>query len=160
MDYLSEISSFKKIIRVTAWIYRFYHNLRKQRNGRDFGELITQETDAAERKSIENSTKTKLSNDTKSLVSKMQTLVDSDGIIRIKSKIIMRKDVESIRYPIVLPSRHPIVTKLIIQKHIELLHAGVQTVMSALRENYWILKSRKTVRRVLSECIICKKIHC
>ncbi|GFT08520.1 uncharacterized protein TNCV_5024231 [Trichonephila clavipes] len=36
MDYLSEISSFKKIIRVTAWIYRFYHNLRKQRNGRDF----------------------------------------------------------------------------------------------------------------------------
>ncbi|GFT12015.1 integrase catalytic domain-containing protein [Trichonephila clavipes] len=87
----------------------------------------------------------------------MQTLVDSDGILRIKSKIIMRKDVESIRYPIVLPSRHPIVTKLIIQKHIELLHAGVQTVMSALRENYWILKSRKTVRRVLSECIICKR---
>ncbi|GFU24856.1 integrase catalytic domain-containing protein [Trichonephila clavipes] len=29
--------------------------------------------------------------------------------------------------------------------------------MSALRENYWILKSRKTVRRVLSECIICKR---
>ncbi|GFX25730.1 uncharacterized protein TNCV_4337141 [Trichonephila clavipes] len=69
----------------------------------------------------------------------------------------MRKDVESIRYPIVLPSRHPIVTKVIIQKHIDLLHAGVQTVMSALRENYWILKSRKTVRRVLSECIICKR---
>ncbi|GFW83526.1 uncharacterized protein TNCV_4590271 [Trichonephila clavipes] len=156
MDYLSEISSFKKIIRVTAWIYRFYHNLRKQRNDRDFGELITQETDAAERKVLKIVQKQSFSNDTKSLVSQMQTLVNSDGIIRIKSKIIMRKDVESIRYPIVLPSRHPIVTKLIIQKHIELLHAGVQTVMSALRENYWILKSRKTVRRVLSECIICK----
>ncbi|GFW99409.1 integrase catalytic domain-containing protein [Trichonephila clavipes] len=157
MDYLSEISSFKKIIRVTAWIYRFYHNLRKQRNDRDFGELIPQETDAAERKVLKIVQKQSFSNDTKSLLSQMQTLVDSDGIIRIKSKIIMRKDVESIRYPIVLPSRHPIVTKLIIQKHIELLHAGVQTVMSALRENYWILKSRKTVRRVLSECIICKR---
>ncbi|GFX63871.1 integrase catalytic domain-containing protein [Trichonephila clavipes] len=44
----------------------------------------------------------------------------------------MRKDIESLRYPIALPSRHPIVTKLILQKHIELLHAGVQTVMSAL----------------------------
>ncbi|GFX80556.1 uncharacterized protein TNCV_3929641 [Trichonephila clavipes] len=125
MDYLSEISSFK-IIRVTAWIYRFYHNLRKQRNDRDFGELITQETDAAERKVLKIVQKQSFSNDTKSLVSQMQTLVDSEGIIRIKSKIIMRKDVESIRYPIVLPSRHPIVTKLIIQKHIELLHAGVQ----------------------------------
>ncbi|GFU93770.1 uncharacterized protein TNCV_1659951 [Trichonephila clavipes] len=139
MDYLSEISLFKKIIRVTAWIYRFYHNLRKQRNDIDFGELITQETDAAERKVLKIVQKQSFSNDTKSLVSQMQTLVDSDGIIRIKSKIIMRKDVESIRYPIVLPSRHPIVTKLIMQKHIELLHAGVQTVMSALRENYWIL---------------------
>ncbi|GFW38356.1 uncharacterized protein TNCV_1332091 [Trichonephila clavipes] len=129
----------------------------KQRNDRDFGELITQETDAAERKVLKIVQKQSFSNDTKSLVSQMQTLVDSDGIIRIKSKIIMRKDVESIRYPIVLPSRHPIVTKLVIQKHIELLHAGVQTVMSALRENYWILKSRKTVRRVLSECIICKR---
>ncbi|GFY02446.1 uncharacterized protein TNCV_3503271 [Trichonephila clavipes] len=157
MDYLYEISSFKKVIRVTAWIYRFYHNLRKQRNDRDFGELITQETDAAERKVLKIVQKQSFSNDTKSLVSQMQTLVDSDGIIRIKSKIIMRKDVESIRYPIVLPSRHPIVTKLIIQKNIELFHAGVQTVMSALRENYWILKSRKTVRRVLSECIICKR---
>ncbi|GFW95723.1 uncharacterized protein TNCV_19541 [Trichonephila clavipes] len=84
MDYLSEISSFKKIIRVTAWIYRFYHNLRKQRNGRDFGELITQETDAAERKVLKIVQKQSFSNDTKSLVSQMQTLVDSDGIIRIK----------------------------------------------------------------------------
>ncbi|GFV60947.1 uncharacterized protein TNCV_925611 [Trichonephila clavipes] len=91
MDYLSEISSFKKIIRVTAWIYRFYHNLRKQRNDRDFGELITQETDAAERKVLKIVHKQSFSNDTKSLVSQMQTLVDSDGIIRIKSKIIMRK---------------------------------------------------------------------
>ncbi|GFV58041.1 uncharacterized protein TNCV_538541 [Trichonephila clavipes] len=143
MDYLSEISSFKKIIRVTAWIYRFYHNLRKQRNDRDFGELITQETDAAERKVLKIVQKQSFSNDTKSLVSQMQTLVDSDGIIRIKSKIIMRKDVESIRYPIVLPSRHPIVTKLIIQKHIELLHAGVQTVMSALREKLLDFKKQK-----------------
>ncbi|GFU24855.1 uncharacterized protein TNCV_1279911 [Trichonephila clavipes] len=89
MDYLSEISSFKKIIRVTAWIYRFYHNLRKQRNDRDFGELITQETDAPERKVLKIVQKQSFSNDTKSLVSQMQTLVDSDGIIRIKSKIIM-----------------------------------------------------------------------
>ncbi|GBL69065.1 hypothetical protein AVEN_106015-1 [Araneus ventricosus] len=29
--------------------------------------------------------------------------------------------------------------------------------MSTLRGKYWILKSRKTVRRVLGECIICKR---
>ncbi|GBO26672.1 hypothetical protein AVEN_7527-1 [Araneus ventricosus] len=87
----------------------------------------------------------------------MQTLVDSNGVISIKSKLIMRKDIESLRYPIVLPSKHPIVTKLILGKHLELCHAGVQTAMSTLLVKYWILKSRKTVRRVLGECIICKR---
>ncbi|GBN00345.1 hypothetical protein AVEN_270117-1 [Araneus ventricosus] len=87
----------------------------------------------------------------------MQTMVDSNGVIRIKSKLIMRKDIESLRYPIVLPSKHPILTKLILGKHLELCHAGVQTVMSTLRGKYWILKSRKTVRRVLGEGIICKR---
>ncbi|GBN67201.1 hypothetical protein AVEN_223015-1 [Araneus ventricosus] len=87
----------------------------------------------------------------------MQTLVDSNGIIKIKSKIKMRKDVESLRYPIVLPSKHPILTKMILGKHLELCHAFVETVMSTLREKYWILKRRKTVRRLLGECLICKR---
>ncbi|GBN00342.1 hypothetical protein AVEN_270114-1 [Araneus ventricosus] len=44
LDYLSEISSYEKIMRVTAWIFRFYNNIRKQQNDRDFGDLNTQET--------------------------------------------------------------------------------------------------------------------
>ncbi|GBO33896.1 hypothetical protein AVEN_81534-1, partial [Araneus ventricosus] len=146
LNYLSEISSYEKIIRVTAWIFRFYNNIRKQQNDRDFGDLNTQETDAAERAVLKIVQKQSFPNNAKSLISQMQTLVDSNGVIRIKSQLTMRKDSESLRYPIVLPSKHPIVTKLILGKHLELCHAGVQTVMSTLQEKYWILKSRKTVR--------------
>ncbi|GBM65990.1 hypothetical protein AVEN_152197-1 [Araneus ventricosus] len=155
LNYLSEISSYEKIIRVTAWIFRFYNNIRKQQNDRDFGDLNTQETDAAERAVLKIVQKQSFLNNAKSLISQMQTLVDSNGVIRIKSQLTMRKDSESL--PIALPSKHPIVTKLILGKHLELCHAGVQTVMSTLQEKYWILKSRKTVRRVLGECIICKR---
>ncbi|GBM86654.1 hypothetical protein AVEN_71851-1 [Araneus ventricosus] len=157
LNYLSEISSFEKVIRVTAWIFRFYNYIRKQQNDRDFGDLNTQETDAEERAVLKIVQTQSFPNIVKSLISQMQTLVDSNGVIRIKSKLTMRKDSEFLRFPIVLPSKHPIVTKLILGKHLELCHAGVQTVMSTLREKYCILKSRKTVRRVLGECIICKR---
>ncbi|GBO46939.1 hypothetical protein AVEN_177282-1, partial [Araneus ventricosus] len=76
LNYLSEISSYEKIIRVTAWIFRFYNNIRKQQNDRDFGDLkqdLTQETDAAERvlKIVQTQS---FPNDTNSLISQIQVL--------------------------------------------------------------------------------------
>ncbi|GBL80732.1 hypothetical protein AVEN_225369-1 [Araneus ventricosus] len=34
-------------------------------------------------------------------------------------------------------------------------HEGLQMLLNILREHYWILNSRKTVRSVLSKCVIC-----
>ncbi|GBM20365.1 hypothetical protein AVEN_222080-1 [Araneus ventricosus] len=74
LDYLFEISSYEKIIRVTAWIFRFYNNIRKQQNDRDFGDLNTQETDAAERAVLKIVQTQSFPNDTNSLISQMQML--------------------------------------------------------------------------------------
>ncbi|XP_054713455.1 uncharacterized protein LOC129222919 [Uloborus diversus] len=46
---------------------------------------------------------------------------------------------------------------LIESKHQELRHAGVQALMNHLRENYWILQNRKTVRKAISTCVRCKR---
>ncbi|GFX24714.1 integrase catalytic domain-containing protein [Trichonephila clavipes] len=53
---------------------------------------------------------------------------------------------QDFRLPIVLPSNHPVVKALIIYKHVQLGHAGVQMLMYTLRESYWILKGRKTMK--------------
>ncbi|GFW64827.1 integrase catalytic domain-containing protein [Trichonephila clavipes] len=66
-----------------------------------------------------------------------------DGLIRVETRVSCRKDLETFRYPILLPNTHQLVKKLIMEKHIELEHAGTQTLMSNLRESYWIIKSRK-----------------
>ncbi|UYV64155.1 hypothetical protein LAZ67_2006800 [Cordylochernes scorpioides] len=36
-------------------------------------------------------------------------------------------------------------------------HAGLQTLLGILRENYWILRSRKTVKKIINQCIRCKR---
>ncbi|GFT20298.1 uncharacterized protein TNCV_1009051 [Trichonephila clavipes] len=88
---------------------------------------------------------------------KLNTMKGDDGLIRVETRVSCRKDLETFRYPILLPNTHQLVKKLIMEKHIELEHAGTQTLMSNLRESYWIIKSRKTIRQVVRSCITCKR---
>ncbi|GFW46955.1 integrase catalytic domain-containing protein [Trichonephila clavipes] len=66
---------------------------------------------------------------------------------------------QNFRLPIILPSNHQVVKALIIYKHVQLGHAGVQMLMYTLRESYWILKGRKTIKEVIKTCIICKRFN-
>ncbi|GFT92323.1 integrase catalytic domain-containing protein [Trichonephila clavipes] len=66
---------------------------------------------------------------------------------------------QNFRLPIILPSNHPVVKALIIYKHVQLGHAGVQILMYTLRESYWILKGRKTIKEVIKTCIIYKRFN-
>ena len=59
--------------------------------------------------------------------------------------------------PIILPSKHYLVRLLIIDVHNRLKHSGVNDTLTTLREQYWILKGRQTVKRVLCGCVICRK---
>ncbi|GFW97570.1 integrase catalytic domain-containing protein [Trichonephila clavipes] len=52
-----------------------------------------------------------------------------------------------------------VVKALIIYTHVQLGHAGVQMLMNTLRESYWILKGRKTIKEVIQTCIICKRFN-
>ncbi|GBO02493.1 hypothetical protein AVEN_70402-1 [Araneus ventricosus] len=46
---------------------------------------------------------------------------------------------------------------MIMHKHKILSHCGIQTLMSILREEFWILKSRRIIRKALKTCTVCKR---
>jgi len=56
-----------------------------------------------------------------------------------------------------LPSRHPIVERLLLSKNVKLCHVRLQGPLSLLREKFCILKGRKSIRSVLSKCLICRR---
>ncbi|XP_035215816.1 uncharacterized protein LOC118189340 [Stegodyphus dumicola] len=87
----------------------------------------------------------------------LRPIVDQNGILRAKTNVLQRQDNENFRYPIILPSKHILVERLIYEKHLELQHAGVSTLMTNLRENFWILKSRKSIRNIIRKCVRCKR---
>ncbi|UYV61856.1 hypothetical protein LAZ67_1006861 [Cordylochernes scorpioides] len=64
---------------------------------------------------------------------------------------------EGFRKPVLLPCDHPITEQLIRETHSNNCHAGVHFLLSKLREKFWILKARKTIKRVVRGCIICRR---
>ncbi|XP_078051448.1 uncharacterized protein LOC144477596 [Augochlora pura] len=87
----------------------------------------------------------------------LQTFTHTDGLIRLKTRIVERQDSFPFLYPILLDCKHKAVELLIRETHENMCHAGVQTVMCHLREKFWILSIRKTVRSIIHKCEICKK---
>ena len=87
----------------------------------------------------------------------LQTFVHTDGLLRLRTKISERNDKFPFLYPILLDNKHRVIELIIQDEHKRMCHAGVQSVMCQLREKYWILSMRKTVRKVIAACIICKR---
>ncbi|GBM29543.1 hypothetical protein AVEN_129400-1 [Araneus ventricosus] len=140
---------------MAAWMKRFIFNCRNS-TSRITGELSHQEIKQAELKIV------KMIQDeyfihevNRKKLNSLTTYKDGEGILRVKTKITYRKDSEDFKNPIILPSHHQVVERLIMTEHKKNSHAGLQMLLNILREHYWILNARKTVRSVLSKCVIC-----
>ncbi|XP_055951562.1 uncharacterized protein LOC129987627 [Argiope bruennichi] len=128
--YYRYFSNYDRIVRLVAWILRFKNNCKN----------ITEKRHEEEKR-----------------LKTLQVFKDDLGIIRLKTKIIYRKDSEDFLKPIVLPPKHEVVKRLIYNAHVKNCHAGVQILLNALREKYWILNGRKAVKHVVASCITCKR---
>jgi len=90
-------------------------------------------------------------------ISRLCPYMDSEGIIHLRTKIIERMDLGDFGIPAILPSSHPVVDMLVWQAHEKACHVGVQGLLSLLRERFWILKGRKTIRGIFTKCVVCRR---
>lgn len=79
------------------------------------------------------------------------------NLYHVVTKILNRQDVGQFKQPLLLPHVHPVVDKMIEEEHKQHGHAGVQFLVAKLREKFWIIKTRKAVKRVIKKCVICRR---
>ncbi|XP_044757073.1 uncharacterized protein LOC123315444 [Coccinella septempunctata] len=147
-------SKYSKVLRMIAWMLRFGFN-SKRRNLKKSGEITCDEVSEAEKRLLRMVQEEVFGKDLSSL--NLETFQDENKLWRIRSRLILGDFEENFKYPILLPSKHVLVNRLIEEYHILNRHTGVQTLLSILREKFWILKGRKTVRQVISKCCLCKR---
>ena len=78
------------------------------------------------------------------------------GIIRVGGRLKNAFVTENAKFPILLPDKHHVTNLLILDCHVREGHLGCLHVLNALRQHYWILKGRATVKYALKSCLNCR----
>ena len=90
------------------------------------------------------------------LTSKLNPQV-CDGLLRVGGHIGQAPLSYELKHPMILPYKHHVTDLIIKDHHLKMGHMGQESVLSSLRQKYWILKGRSAVRRVLNKCFGCQK---
>ncbi|KRY32962.1 hypothetical protein T01_14861 [Trichinella spiralis] len=83
--------------------------------------------------------------------------IDDNGILRVSGRLRHSDLPFHTKYPFLLSNQLPLVKLLVRDQHIRHLHAGVHQTLSCLRQRYWIMNGRSIVKRVIKECVTCRK---
>ena len=93
------------------------------------------------------------------LVKRFGLFLDEEGIIRCHGRIDESSFSLSAKQPVLMPTKH-YVTELIIRKSHEFVHHnGIKETLNNTRESYWIFRGREAVKRVVRNCVVCKKFE-
>ncbi|XP_023237874.1 uncharacterized protein LOC111636777 [Centruroides sculpturatus] len=149
-------SIYWKILQITAWIYRFVSNL-KGKSVRMSGGLTVNKIRHTELVLLKLIQREEFPKGINNRLRKLNSVMDKEGLLRVKTLVFRSKDSEDFHLPIILPGNHYIVQKLIEWKHKELNHAGVQILMNHLHEKYWILRCRKYILLITLRCSRCRR---
>ncbi len=58
---------------------------------------------------------------------------------------------------VLLPSKHRLVELLIHDIHERVKHNRIQDTLTTIRKQFWILHGRESVKRLIKNCIVCRK---
>ena len=158
---VNDYSTLQRLVTITAWVRRFVDNLKansEQRTKRT-GKLEVTELKNAEMEWIRSvQDDLKKQDNFKQLVSELDVKEDR-GILRCVGRLV-NSDLEfDARRPVLLPIQHRL-TRLVVEEcHQRVHHSGVRATLAELRSRYWVPRVRQVVKRILGECVICKKTN-
>lgn len=162
---VNKFSSLLKIQRIICYILRFLHNCRKNchKNVEPFSSLELKRSLRTLVKRVQNVHFSYLiSQISRNLLlpkhfRKLAVFLDEEGFLRVGGRLRHSELSLDAKHPLLLPRVDRLTDLLIGNVHRENLHAGLNTVQYILRQQFWVLSSRRAIQKVLSNCIRCFK---
>ncbi|XP_063990952.1 uncharacterized protein LOC135169656 [Diachasmimorpha longicaudata] len=163
---LEQYSSFVQLKRVIAFCLRF----RSHKQGPiTADELATAEqgiihwlqteTFGPLRRALQGTGNQQTKNQELAAVAKLHPFLDKDGLIRVGGRLQNAMIPYSQKHPLILPKSHPLTRLIIREAHTSQLHTGPQATLYHLRQKYWPLDGRNSVRREIQRCIRCTRMN-
>lgn len=173
-DLLLRLSSLSKLVRVTAYIFRYKHNLlckvRKNGNGKMMGFLTTDELKIARLYIIKLSQEVDFCTEifelqkkgyisSNSAVAKLCPFLDDSQVLRVGGRLENSDLNYCFKHQILLKKKNPLSSLLFLDAHMKTLHGGLIQMQSYVSREFWIISGRNIAKRVLRKCITCFKYN-
>ncbi|XP_026464229.1 uncharacterized protein LOC113366789 [Ctenocephalides felis] len=94
------------------------------------------------------------------LYSKLKPLnpfIDGEGLLRVGGRLEYANISYEQKHPIILPKSHYVTELFLRGEHERLLHAGTQTTLSVVRQKYWPIDGRNTIKKLIHKCVKCAR---
>nr|XP_054773990.1 uncharacterized protein LOC129282079 [Lytechinus pictus] len=160
---VKRFSSWKKLIRVTAYVLKFIDKLKavlraKSNVNLGDGNLSTTQLQKAEHFLIKEAQSSLYQRVQNGEFKTLSPFIDNEGIIRVGGRLDKALISYEHKHPALLP--HGAWVSVLITRHMHQLgHGGVAATAAKVRRQYWILKIHKLAKTVKYRCVICRRME-
>ncbi|XP_076659886.1 uncharacterized protein LOC143363168 [Halictus rubicundus] len=160
-------SSLTRLTRVIAWCLRAISRLRQSRNDRPpHSRLSVAELNRSRRVCVKPTQNEYFRDELLALrdgkhVSRssptynLTPFLDEDGILRVGGRLQHAGSTVDRTHPIILPRAAPYSDLVMHHAHLAVLHGGAQLTLARLRREYWVIRGRSPIRRLVNQCVVC-----
>lgn len=160
---VGRFSSLSKLIGATAYIFRFIRKIRpeekwlsveERKNALIFWVKKTQNI------AFNDEIHLITSNGNISAKSRLKSLspyIDSDGLLRVGGRLKHANIDVNATHQMILPSKGKLIVLIINDIHGKTLHGGGQVMLAYLRQQFWMLDARNTIRPQIHKCVTCQR---
>ena len=154
-------SSLQRLSRVTAFVFKFVHVLKSRVKNR-VSELNLEITpEDLQRATVYWIKKSQFSlqedEHFQSWEAQFGLYSDEEGLLRCRGRLSNADLPYSTKCPILLNTKHHLTQLIVRQCHLTVKHGGVKETLTELRSLYWIIRGRNFVRKLLRQCVICRR---
>ena len=172
----NRISSWSKLLRVTAWVMRWVNIVRKQVNKTNVEEgrptqlhVLSVELKIAEvvgkrkRKEFNEEFMVLDGHRNKKLRDSIGSLnphVGEDGLIRVGGRLQQSNLDEKVMHPVILPKKGKLTEMIIRWCHQKTAHSGRNITLNEIRASgYWVIQGNSAVKEMISRCVTCRRLR-
>ena len=170
LQLLERYSDWSKLLKSVAWLSKFKIWLRNGKRTVEYKGLTVEDLDSAKRTIISLVQRLSFPDELRDLkgksqacakksssIVKLKPMLSKDGILRVSGRISEAPTTFDSKHQMILPQNHHVTTLIIRFYHQQLGHCGQEQLLSRLREEFWIIKGRATIKREINKCIPCRK---
>lgn len=156
-------SSWLRLTRATAAVLKFIARCKGQRGDIDCGMMERAEILLLRHAQLESfgddlsRLNNRLGLHRSSRLVKLTPIIDENGLLRVGGRIDAAVGIApDVKRPVILDGRHPISRLIVRHYHIKVAHGNQETVVNEIKQRYWMLRLRPTVKFVTSQCMLCR----